>query len=98
MSAALQVEPGPRFRQRPQVELHEGRGAGLDLDPLDTLERVARGLGVQVADLLAGDPPDRVSDEGLSPGARGVAVLLDGQPDEVVEKARKIVEVLVGRA
>lgn len=68
---------------------------GRTVPGLDTLEKLAKGLGVSVARLVAVEGKGELEADGLPAGARGVAVMLVGQPDEVVERARKIVRALV---
>lgn len=68
---------------------------GRTVPGLDTLEKLARGLGVSVAELVSVEKSSETDPVALPAGPRDVALLLIGQPPEVVERARKIVCALV---
>lgn len=60
---------------------------------LRSLERLAVGLGLSLAELLGGDAVTEAG--GLPPEVRGIALLLAGAPAPLLDKARRIVAVLV---
>jgi len=68
---------------------------GTRVPTLDTIERLARGLGVAVSSLISDTPPAKME---FSPTATRVARMLDAQPVEVQRAAEKMVVVLVGIA
>lgn len=92
-------------RELTQEQLCEAAGLSLDavsriehgsrVPTLDTIERLARGLGVSVTSLLADTPPAKLE---FSPTVTRVARALDGQPVEVQRAAGKMVALLVGVA
>lgn len=68
---------------------------------LKTLFRIADGLGLPAHELLKLDEREnegRVSDRGIPPEVRGIALLLAGQDEALLRTARRILEVLVEEA
>lgn len=67
---------------------------GRTLPSLRTLERIAAGLGVTLADAVT---LDRAPTEagGLPPEVRGIALLVAGKAPATIEKARRFVELVV---
>ena len=62
---------------------------------LRTLDQLARGLGVKLPDLVGDDPVNSTAMETMPLEVRGVAMLLAGKTTAVIDKARRIVEILV---
>jgi transcriptional regulator with XRE-family HTH domain len=87
----------------------EGLGAASGLPPesvgrierggstpsLATLNRLAKGLAVTLPDLLGSERSPPVRDDRFSPAVRQIAALLEGESDETVATAGKLVRVLV---
>ena len=62
---------------------------------LRTLERLSKGLGLQLSTLLDSVTVETVNAEGIPAEARGVALLLAGQSPKTIAHARSLIEVLL---
>jgi transcriptional regulator with XRE-family HTH domain len=92
-------------RELTQEQLCEAAGLSLDavsriehgtrVPTLDTIERLAKGLGVSVSSLIADTPPAKME---FSPTVMRLARTLDAQPVEIQRAAEKMVTILVSVA
>ena len=62
---------------------------------LRTLDRLASGLGVSLVDLLGEDDVGQASADGISPEVRGIAGQLEGVSPATLDKAHRIIEILI---
>ncbi len=68
---------------------------GRTLASLRTLDRLARGLAVELPALLSQDAPGPVDATSLPPEVRGIALLLAGKSPRTIEKVRRLIEVVL---
>lgn len=64
---------------------------------INSLSRVAVGLGVPLVALLSEDNVTTASGEGIPVEVRGIALALAGQPVRVLDQVRRIVDILIER-
>lgn len=88
---ALSIRSGVRSERISRVERGKVEAT------LGTLDKLARGLGMQIGDLLSDTDSDAGSLGALPPDLQEIVVLLERKPEPTIRAARSLVQVLVER-